>query len=316
MKVTNIILSIIILLLAIALAVSSFFLYEKREIMVNGWEKLTTTINETAKELDKNSGTSEAAKLTVEELAHENYENLDDKLPIIVRQSKAVIAQRDAMADMFFRIDKLVKAGNDRDSKGYSSLTDYDSRIKNVNSAVEKTVRDRDNNYNKISNIASRYFGVRLQVTDLRRGAANALTPLEKASRPALMPKTTTATLLPPSPNVSAVQYLQKIATAKHQAILWCKKSIHSSLNSRLCRASSVPHRTISLSATVRSSLKMLPSKVLMPSSPKPNSSFLRSNVCSSASPMILNRGLPDAPKPENVSAVKLPPSITNWAIS
>ena len=56
MKVTNIVLSIIILLLALALAVSSFFLYEKREIMLNGWEKLTTTINETAKEMDKNSG--------------------------------------------------------------------------------------------------------------------------------------------------------------------------------------------------------------------------------------------------------------------
>lgn len=180
MKILNVILSIVIFLLAAVSATFSYFLFEKRAQFVDGWGKMASAIHESSKELDKNSGTSEAAKLTVEELAHENYENLDDKLPIIVRQSKAVIAQRDAMADMFFRIDKLVKAGNDRDSKGYSSLTDYDSRIKNVNSAVEKTVRDRDTNYNKISSIASRYFGVRLQVTDLRRGAANALTPLEK----------------------------------------------------------------------------------------------------------------------------------------
>ena len=48
MKVFNIILSIFVLLLAIALAVSSFFLYEKRELMLEGWGTFSETAQKTA----------------------------------------------------------------------------------------------------------------------------------------------------------------------------------------------------------------------------------------------------------------------------
>ena len=113
MKITNIILSIIILLLAIALAVSSFFLYEKREIMLNGWEKLTTTINETASELDKKSGTKLAEDLTQDKLHHTNYANLDDQLKKLnIKQSFSAPGNplNNAVAESFFATFKKEEA--------------------------------------------------------------------------------------------------------------------------------------------------------------------------------------------------------------
>ena len=77
MKAVNIVLSVLILLLAIAAAVFSYFLFEKRSQFVTGWEKMATIIQKSAVELDKGSGTKEASKLTVDALSHRNYEKLD-----------------------------------------------------------------------------------------------------------------------------------------------------------------------------------------------------------------------------------------------
>ena len=64
MKIVNIILSILILLLSAATAVVSYFLFEKRSQFVSGWAKLAQTISSSAAELDKDTGTEVAKKLT------------------------------------------------------------------------------------------------------------------------------------------------------------------------------------------------------------------------------------------------------------
>ena len=72
MKVVNVVLSILILLLAIASAVFSYFLFDKRSQLVEGWKKMATTINQSATEMDKGSGTKVGGELSVAALSHEN----------------------------------------------------------------------------------------------------------------------------------------------------------------------------------------------------------------------------------------------------
>ena len=98
MKVTNIVLSILILLLSVAAAVFSYFLFEKRSQFVTGWGKMAQTINTSAAELDKGSGTRSASELTFAALSHENYANLDSLLPKLPAQSKKIINERNNLA--------------------------------------------------------------------------------------------------------------------------------------------------------------------------------------------------------------------------
>ena len=85
MKVVNVILSVLILLLAAASAVFSYFLFEKRGQLVGGWDKMATAINQAAVEIDRNSGTKVAKELTPEALGHTNYATLDENLRKITK---------------------------------------------------------------------------------------------------------------------------------------------------------------------------------------------------------------------------------------
>ncbi|MFA6659694.1 MAG: hypothetical protein WCS25_08380, partial [Victivallaceae bacterium] len=80
MKWLNIVLSVFVLLLAIASATCSYFLFEKRELLVKGWGKMAVSLNNAAKDFDKSSGTETAKMLSTEEISHENYDKLDSNL--------------------------------------------------------------------------------------------------------------------------------------------------------------------------------------------------------------------------------------------
>ncbi|MBR2509668.1 MAG: hypothetical protein IKB71_07960 [Lentisphaeria bacterium] len=169
MKVTNIVLSIIILLLAIALAVSSFFLYEKREIMLNGWEKLTTTINETATELDKKSGTKLAEELTQNELHHTNYANLDDKLKKLNEGAANLVKQRDALANTIIEIARTVEANNVPMEEALTKLESSSASAEDVQKQVRIFRQRRDAVIDSI--VAScRKIGVSVSKNDLKNG--------------------------------------------------------------------------------------------------------------------------------------------------
>lgn len=169
MKITNIILSIIILLLAIALAVSSFFLYEKREIMLNGWEKLTTTINTTAGELDKKSGTKLAEELTQNELHHTNYANLDDKLKKLNEGAASLVKQRDALANTIISIARTVEANNVPLEEALTKLESSSASAEDVQKQVRIFRQRRDAIIDSI--VAScRKINVSVNRTDLKNG--------------------------------------------------------------------------------------------------------------------------------------------------
>ena len=169
MKIANIVLSIIILLLAIALAVSSFFLYEKREIMLNGWEKLTTTINETAKEMDKNSGTKLAEELTQDNLHHTNYANLDDQLKKLNEGAARLIKQRDNLASTLVTISRILEANNAATEEALSKLETSEGVAKNVIAQAQTFKERRDAVLNAIVK-SGRLIGVTINVNDLKSG--------------------------------------------------------------------------------------------------------------------------------------------------
>lgn len=169
MKITNIVLSVIILLLAIALAVSSFFLYEKREIMLNGWEKLTTTIHDTAAEMDKNSGTKLAEGLNQNELHHTNYANLDDKLKKLNEGAAALIKQRDSLASTIIDIAKTVEANEIPMEEALTKIESSSATAEDIQKQVRIFRQRRDAVVNSI--VAScRKIGISVNANDLKNG--------------------------------------------------------------------------------------------------------------------------------------------------
>ena len=73
MKILNVVLSILILLLAIAAAVFSYLLFEKRETMTKGWEQMSLSINKAASAIDSSSGTSVASSVNKASLDHKKF---------------------------------------------------------------------------------------------------------------------------------------------------------------------------------------------------------------------------------------------------
>ena len=95
MKTFNIIACVIILLLAMASAVFSYFLYEKRVEFVDGWKQMSQAIQTSAEKIDEEGTTKYAKKLTVKELSHENYDQakMQSQLKNLTSQSKEFVEQ-------------------------------------------------------------------------------------------------------------------------------------------------------------------------------------------------------------------------------
>lgn len=123
MKFLNIGLSVLILLLAIASAVFSYFLYEKRDQMVDGWGKMASALNQTSAALDKGSGTSIAKSLSPETLSHEKYADLEKSLPTLAKQAEKVIAERD---DLSAAIRKIADTTEMKDAPSAEDLAKVD----------------------------------------------------------------------------------------------------------------------------------------------------------------------------------------------
>ena len=143
MKIVNVVLSILILLLAIASAVFSYLLFEKRGQLVGGWEKLAVAVNKTAAELDRNSGTSLASELTPEALGHDQFDSLDSRLGKVNELAKQVITERNTLADALFRIGNMVEMPNLSGKEAAFAnintyLTNKDDVINAVGGAINK----------------------------------------------------------------------------------------------------------------------------------------------------------------------------------
>lgn len=183
MKVVNVILSILILLLAAASAVFSYFLFEKRGQLTGGWDKMASAINATAVELDRNSGTKLAGELTADAIGHRNFDALDSKLPKLAAQAKQLIIQRDALADALRRIGSSVEMKNLGNADALRNLNTYSTRKDDVINAVGDTINRRNGVIDNFARIANGSLKIRLDSRKLRNGDRNEFSKFENALR-------------------------------------------------------------------------------------------------------------------------------------
>ena len=168
MKAVNVVLSILILLLAAASAVFSYFLFEKRSQMVEGWKKMATTINQSAKEMDKGSGTKVGDALTVEALSHENYAELDQKLAQLTTQSRALVKQRDELASALRRIGSIVEMKNVPQEKNLKEMTTYSTAKDDVVNGAGDLISNRNKIVDRIVSSARANLNLTLDSNKLR----------------------------------------------------------------------------------------------------------------------------------------------------
>ena len=156
MKIVNIILSILILLLAIASAVFSYFLFEKREQMVKGWGKMAVVVNQTAAELDKGSGTSIAKSLSPEVLSHEKYSELDGNLTKLTQQAQKIIQQRDDLGSTIKKIATVTEMKNVPQADDFMKISGYMTAQNSVFDWVKDLKERQDGIVRQICDTASK----------------------------------------------------------------------------------------------------------------------------------------------------------------
>ena len=181
MKIANIILSILILIMALASAAFSYFLFEKRDALVNGWGKMATAIHNTSKTLDTRSATNVASKLTPAELSHEKYGELDSKLQKLTDQSRKVILERDELADALRRVGSSIgmkKLGSEADFRAVGTYAaNKDAVVRGVSDMLDR----RDAVYNTLARLARQNLQVTLNAKTIAADGASGLDPLKEA---------------------------------------------------------------------------------------------------------------------------------------
>jgi chromosome segregation ATPase len=141
----NKIVSISILVLAIAAAVFSFLLFQKRGVLVDGWTKLTSSINDTAKAHDYESGNKTASKLTDDSLENRKYERLDQLLPDLKKQASSVNKQRNELADALTTAATTIEIDGAPEAKDLKDVSQYDGKKTELLGLVDKVqAKDKD----------------------------------------------------------------------------------------------------------------------------------------------------------------------------
>ncbi len=156
MKIVNIVLSILILLLAVASAVFSYFLFEKREQMVKGWGKMAVIVNQTSAELDKGSGTNIAKSLSPELLSHEKYSELDKNLTQLIQQAQKIVQQRDDLGSTIKKIATVTEMKTIPNSDAFINLDAYVGAKKNVLDWIVESKERQDGIIRQICDTASK----------------------------------------------------------------------------------------------------------------------------------------------------------------
>ncbi|MCP3965493.1 MAG: hypothetical protein GY750_12420 [Lentisphaerae bacterium] len=167
MKALNVFLSIVVLLLAIASAVFSYFLFEKRQQMIIGWEKMAKAINQSVTSLDTGSGTEVAKQVSTENLSHKKFNELDSHLPKLNEQSQKIIKQRDDFSKALRQIAQVIELENTADIKEFQKLATYSPNKSRVVEGIENMKERRDRTLRMICETA-RKVGTDISVNDLK----------------------------------------------------------------------------------------------------------------------------------------------------
>ena len=184
MRIVNRIVNILVLIFAITAAVFSYLLFEKREKMIDGWEKMANAIGQTAKNLDEKSGTKLAAELNASTLNHKNYNktdlsDLENKLSNLSKGAKKIIAQRDSLAGTLQIVAKKsdVKGVTSNDLKKLSSSQ---AKQKFIETEISRIIQRNNlifSNYTQHSNS----LGNNLTVSELKESPEAASRSFQRA---------------------------------------------------------------------------------------------------------------------------------------
>ena len=204
MKTFNLIACIIVLVLALISAACSYFLYEKRVQFVDGWNKMSTAINTSAKTIDSRGEKKFAPKLTTDTLSHKNYaaldanlKNLTDQSTAFVKQYDELVAERDNLKETLAKTEaelKRVKNQRQQMAATFAAISDkiganagsaanfadiniYSGRIKLLKDKISQIFDNRAKIASVLQDIAKKeQFTVDKQ--KLYNNPSNALSPL------------------------------------------------------------------------------------------------------------------------------------------
>lgn len=175
MKAVNVVLSILILLLAVASAVFSYFLFDKRTQLLDGWKKMAVTINQSATEMDKKSGTKVGQELTVEALSHEHYAELDAKLAKLTNQSRQLVKQRDDLVAALIQIGNTAEMNNVASEDNFKNMTTYADSKNNVVQGVGAMKDKRDKIVESVKEAVSENLHFEVDSNNFRTADPDAL---------------------------------------------------------------------------------------------------------------------------------------------
>jgi len=174
MKGLKITLCVLALVLALIIAGSSYFLYAKRETMLEGWTKLGNAVHATAAALDKNSGTTLSEELTGNSLSHANYAKLGEMLPKISTAAETVVGQRDNLAIAMREIAVDQEMSNVPAAKDYMDLVTSKGSADATVANAKAFKRNRDRVYSNVDTLAQT-AGSSVDVAKLRSGDVSGL---------------------------------------------------------------------------------------------------------------------------------------------
>lgn len=175
MKILNIVLCVFILLLAAASAAAAYLLYEKRVQMVNGWGKMATAINQTAVKLEENSGvkTKVSGELSVNELSHLNYAELDGKLDKLKRLAADLVTQRNNLVAAMYSVGLRANVSNMPSKEALTAFATSKTACDKIVAGV-KNLDDRQRILANAVVQSAKKVDVNLSAQELRRGNVNA----------------------------------------------------------------------------------------------------------------------------------------------
>ena len=171
MKVLNRLVCILSLLLAVAVFGISFLLFQKREQLVKGWEKLGASITASSVAMDKGSGTDYAKKLTPEALKHTKYAELDTVLPPFKKQTDDIVSQRNDLAGSMVKVTAALEFSNVPATEALQTIKTSKDAASGIVASVEKFNQINNDVLSKVTSIGSK-VGVEVNINGLKGDAA------------------------------------------------------------------------------------------------------------------------------------------------
>ena len=156
MKIFNVVLASLIFLLAVVSAVFSFFLFEKRSQLVDNYTVLGKQIAKSATDLDKDTKTGVAAKVTVQELSHSNSNKLPEVLKNFDELSRAVAEDRNALAKALFDIAETLEC-NKFTAEDFMDHSKFAQSVADLEAYVAESKKNHDAALQNIVSIAGSY---------------------------------------------------------------------------------------------------------------------------------------------------------------